>query len=98
MRFEIIVKHNTENTDKAIEIIDNLKKIARKNNLDLSTELDINIDVSNNKTVELSPSLYLEKDELYPEKGMNFHSDYLEQYANDKEVLVDLINTIQEAS
>lgn len=26
MKFEIIVKHNKENTDKAIEIIDNLKK------------------------------------------------------------------------
>ena len=57
MKFEITVKHNRENTDKAIEIIDNLKAMARARNFDMSNELDIKTDVSENDIIVIVPNI-----------------------------------------
>ncbi len=98
MKFEIRVKHNRENIDKAIEIIDTLKAMARARKFDMSNEMDIHIDVSEAETVEIYPNLFLENNELYPQNGRDFQADYLEKYANDKSVLVDLLSIVQKAS
>lgn len=89
MKFEIIVKHNKENTDKAIEIIDNLKKMARARNFDLVNELDIKLDVSENDTIFIVPNIIFTEGEYYKGKSEDFTKDYLEAYATADGVVVD---------
>lgn len=72
MKFEITVNHNKKNTNKAIEIIDNLKSMARKSGLDLSSELDIKIGQSENDTIFIVPNIMFADGELFKGKSEEF--------------------------
>lgn len=95
MKFEIIVKHSVENTHKAIDTIDNLTNMAISRGFDMKEEFSIYSCVSKTETMEMYPNLFLDIDEVYPQNGRDFHADYLENYANDKGLLVDLLNIVQ---
>lgn len=89
MKFDITVKHSKENTDKAIEIIDNLKRMARARNFDLVNELDIKLDVSENDTIFIVPNITFLNGEFYKGRSEDFTADYLKAYANADNVIVD---------
>lgn len=92
MKFDITVKHNTENTDKAIEIIDNLKRMARNRKIDLQNELDFNVEVSENDNIFIIPSVTFAKGEYYKGKSEDFTKDYLKAYATADGVILDFGN------
>ncbi|SRR5574344_1845108 len=89
MKFEIVIKHNESNTVKAIEIMDNIKKMARKRDLDLRSELDFKIENSDSDTIFIVPNVTFEKGELYKGKSEEFTKDYLETYATADGIIVD---------
>lgn len=94
MKFEITVNHNKKNTNKAIEIIDNLKSMARKSGLDLSSELDIKIGQSENDTIFIVPNIMFADGELFKGKSEEFTKNYLEAFATADGVVVDFGNII----
>lgn len=89
MKFEITVKHNKENTDKAIEIIDNLKAMARARKFDMSNELDIKTDVSENDIIVIVPNITFLNGEFYKGKSEEFTEDYLKTYGTANGIVVD---------
>ena len=89
MKFEFIVKHNKDNANKAMEVIDNLKNMARNRGFDLSSELDIQVGYSEKSDVIIVPKVTFNNDEYHEGKSADFHKDYLEKYANSDDVFVD---------
>ncbi len=94
MKFEFIIKHNEANTVKAIDIMDNIKKMARKRNIDLRNELDFKVEVSENETIFIVPNVTFSNGELYKGKSEEFTKDYLETYATADGVVVDFGKTV----
>lgn len=94
MKFEIIIKHNKANTVQAIDIMDNIKRMARKRNIDLRNELDFKVEVSENETIFIVPNVIFLNGELYKGKSEDFTKDYLEAYATADGVVVDFGKTI----
>jgi len=89
MKFEITIKHNEKNADKAIEIIDNLKKMARRNGIDLINELDIKVDESKSDIIEIVPNITFNNGEFYKGRSEDFSGAYLKEYAAADGIVVD---------
>ena len=89
MKFEIVIKHNGDNKVKVIEIIDNIKKMAIKRELDLNRELDFEVEHSDSDTIFIIPNVTFAKGELYKGKSEEFTKDYLKTYATADGIIVD---------
>ncbi|MGJ0357821.1 hypothetical protein [Aliarcobacter cryaerophilus] len=83
MKFEIVIKHNEANKVKVIEIIDNIKKMAIKR------ELDFEVEHSDSDTIFIIPNVTFAKGELYKGKSEEFTKDYLKTYATADGIIVD---------
>lgn len=89
MKFDITIKHNEANTVKAIDIMDNLRRMARNRNIDLRNELDFKVEVSENDIIFIVPNITFLSGEFYKGKSEEFTKDYLEAYSTADGVVVD---------
>lgn len=76
MKIEFILKYNASNTNKALEIIDDIRTMARNRSID-KEELEIKIEDKEVEQIEIYPTITLEKNESINSRAEKFIGDYL---------------------
>lgn len=76
MKIEFTLKYNASNTNKALEIIDDIRTMARNRSID-KEELEIKIEDKEVEQIEIYPTITLEKNESIDIRAEKFIGDYL---------------------